>query len=108
MHHARSALKASEAQTSGRMDGFQGQMAETENQFTVSEREAKASLQLFQTGGKSGLFRRVTTEEGKTFQRETFPSREGKQEFPAGKASLLFQKEWGSLVWGLFFLDLWV
>lgn len=108
MHHTRFALKASEAQISGRMDGFQGQMAEAGNQFTVSEREAKASLELFQKEEKSGQFRRATIEEGKTFQRGTFPSREGKQEFPAGKASLLFQKEWGSLVWGLFFLDLWV
>lgn len=46
VHHTRFTLKASEPQLSGRVDGFQGQMAETENQFTVSEREAKASLQL--------------------------------------------------------------
>lgn len=46
VHRAKFTLKASEPQLSGRVDGFQGQMAETENQFTVSERQAKASLQL--------------------------------------------------------------
>jgi len=39
-------LKASEPQLSGGVGGFQDQMAETENQFTVSEKEAKANLQL--------------------------------------------------------------
>lgn len=46
VHHARFTLKASEPPLSGSVDGFQGQMAESENQFTVSERDAKASLQL--------------------------------------------------------------
>lgn len=92
VHHTRFALEASEPQTSGRMDGSQGQMAETENQFSVSEREAKANLQLFQKGGKSGLFGCVIMEEGKTFQRGIIPPRERKQELPARKASLLFPK----------------
>lgn len=46
VHCTRFTLKASFPQLSGRVDGFQGQMAETENQFTVSDREAKSSLQL--------------------------------------------------------------
>lgn len=56
VHHTRFVLKASEPQISGRMDGSQGQMAETENWFAVSEREAKASLQLLQKGGKKSVW----------------------------------------------------
>lgn len=104
VHRTSFALKASEAQISGRMDGSQGQMAETENQFTDSEREAKANLQLFLKGEKSSVWM-YDHRRGEKSSR-IIPPREGKQEFPARKASLLFQNQWGSLVWALFFLDL--
>lgn len=44
-----------------------------------SQREAKARLQLFQKGRKSGLFGCVIIEEGKTFQRRIIPPGERKR-----------------------------
>lgn len=61
-HCTRFTLKTSEPQISGRMNGFQGQKAETENQLTVSERDAKVGVGKEKEGG---LFRLVIIKEGK-------------------------------------------
>lgn len=105
VHRTSFALKVSEPQISGRMDGSQGQMAETENQFTDSERQAKASLQLFPKGEKKlSVWMCEHRRGGKNLPEENNPSQRGEiRVFQQEKVSLLFQK---SLVWGLFFLDL--